>query len=501
MTTRANERYRGKDGDAYLAMRSSASFKAIWIILAVLALLLTLGRVSRQQHDDDNIWLAYSGMPPSAVAKAIEGEFVARVSATAQCTTAAFRMKLRDRYAANYGGYLLLNSAVYAVRRSFEGEGLETAWRALATTRALMLLLSSLFLLTVALALKPDLALAVAGAIAAMAASDLVVNGAIVPDIGIVDMADAGNLPKLVFSFFFATEAHSIFGATPRNAALSLFAAAMVLRWQRRPAAGAIAILLAGAMHQTYGGISLLLFTVTTAIASPDQLKGRATQVLLTLAAVIYAMRERYVTVDLAIQAAVLIAVVTAATLAFTAVRSGPYARLRTRMLGMFADRELLLDAATCILLCTVVTVAALIAARRSEPTIALYFWSDLTIRLWSFARFPVFVGAAMLVVKALARQFRWLETAGALLCLILVLVSLRQIDVDGLRDAPSQASIAAYDAGYPGLRLPKEERVIYANLALVTAGAQPAAELRRRLAMEALSCANYRGGAAVEGT
>lgn len=459
-------------------------FSLIFLFLA-----LELARASIQHADDDNLWLAYSGMPPSAEARAIEGDFQQRVSVTPGCSIAAFRLGLRDRYAGNYAGYLAINASLYRVWSAIDGPGLAAAWKALATTRLLICATALLLLIGAAARLPGNVSVAVAFALISLAAIDIFMHTGLVRSVWLPDAtrplrAAAG----LGYSFIFAAEQHSLFGLTPRNAALALFATSMVLRWGGNTAAGALAVLGAGAMHQTYGGISLILFAVTTAISSPDRLKSLRVRILLTSAAIIVVMRESYFDVQLPVQIAAVAAVIVAAVLSFALVCSPIYGKVRSRLLGAWHDKEFLLDAAACIAICALVTCAALTAAPRSSPATAMYFWSDLTIRLWSFARFPVFMAVALWALEVLGRRNQ-LEGAGALAALLLTGAAAFQCDPTNLRSVPSMAAINAFDAAQAGIRMPREERAFYAHLALVSAGLEPASSFRRDLSSAPIVC------------
>jgi hypothetical protein len=461
-----------------------------WLVLAALLLAIGLARVSAQQPDDDNLWLAYSGIPATAEARNVEHQFTERVSNNAQCAFAGFRLALRERYADNYRGYLLVNSALYRSWRSVDGPGFAAAWNALASTRFVMFALSMLALLWAASRLRGDLQLAVAGAIIGMAGLDILVHSGLVLSVSLPDMTrPLKSLALLAYSFVFAAEPHSIFGMTPRNVALTLFATGMILRWARRPWLGALAVLLAGAMHQTYGGISLFLFALTTAVSRPDLLKPRTVRATLLAAALIYFLRDRYFVVGPVLKAAMVLGVVAIGAAAFAIVQSPAYARIRERVFGRFATEEILLDAAVCVTVCIVITCAALVAAPRSPPAIAHYLWSDLTIRMWSFARVIAFVAAFSLLLRSLRGQKRWLASGATAVSGILAVIALIQVDWAGLTRGPTLETVDATAARTSGIQLPAEESVLYAHLLLVSAKAESSQDLARRLLGDPLSC------------
>ena len=279
---------------------------APYVWLAILALLAVLGavRLSTVTLDDDNLLLAYWGAPVSADAKAVEHDLHAAALKVPECDVAAFRLGLRERYAANYAGYLGVDTGLYHLARAVGLPPERAVIAAMIATKALLFALVIGGLLWVSARTRDGpLGAALALGLVALAAVDIIAQSGIVPTFWLADLGKpVAAFGKIAYAVAIPAEANSIFGVTPRNAALALFAAAMVLRWRGLPAAGAVAVLLAGVMHQTYGGIALLLFAASAAVADPKALAGWPVRALLTLAAVISVLRESYFGAGLGLQ-------------------------------------------------------------------------------------------------------------------------------------------------------------------------------------------------------
>lgn len=449
---------------------------APWIWLAILALLAVLGtmRVSTVSLDDDNLWLAYSSVPASAEARGIEQGLHASAVPVAECDVAAFRLGLRERYAGNYAGYLAVGSGLYDVLRA---TGMPPEAAVIAAMMAAKALIFALVIggLVYASARTRDAPLnaALALGLAGLAAADVIVQTGLAPSYWLADLGKpVGALTKIGYSVVLPAEANSIFAVNPRNAALGLFALAMVLRWRGLPAWGAVMVLLAGAMHQTYGGIALLLFAASAAVSDPRALAGWPVRALLTLAAVIYALRDTYFGAGLGAQLLMIAVLIGAAAGAFWFVASPLYTRLRERLLGKYADGGRYLDALVIVGICLLATAVALVAAQGAEKAQRLYLWSDLTMRIWSFARFPLFVAGAWFVAGRFRRDAAIGGTAA-----VLAVAAVALIDWTGSarRDAELSSALAS-PADYV---LPRDERFIYAHLGRVAAGAETADTLR----------------------
>ena len=142
---------------------------------------------------------------------------------------------------------------------------------------------------------------------------------------------------------------------------------------------------------------------------------------LLTLAAVIYALRDSYFGAGIGMQLVLVAGLIAAAVGAFWLIGAPLYARLRERVLGRCADKVLYLDALVIVAICLAATAVALVAAQGAEKAQRLYLWSDLTMRIWSFARFPLFVAAADVFVVSRFRRDVAIGVAAAVLAVAAV--------------------------------------------------------------------------------
>lgn len=442
----------------------------VW--LAILALLAVLGaaRLSTVTLDDDNLLLGYWGAPVSADAKAVEHDLHAAALKVPECDVAAFRLGLRDRYAANYAGYLGVDTALYHVARAFGLPAERAVIAAMIATKALLFALVIGGLLWVSARTRDGpLAAALALGLTALAAVDVVAQSGLVPTFWLADLGKPiAAFGKIAYAVAIPAEANSVFGVTPRNAALALFAAAMVLRWRGLPAAGAVAVLLAGVMHQTYGEIALLLFAASAAVSDPKALSSWPVRALLTLAAVICVLRESYFGLGLGLQLGMIAILVGGAAVAFWFVTTLLYDRLRARVLGKHADNPIYLDGLVIVAVCLLVTAIAVAGAHGAARPQRLYLWSDLAMRIWSFARFPLFVAAAWFV----GTRFRRDALIG-IAAAVLALAAVAEIDWHGA--ARRDAELAAALNRPAGLVLPRDERWLYAHLGRLAVGAEPA--------------------------
>lgn len=449
---------------------------APYVWLAILALLAVLGamRLSTVTLDDDNLLLAYWGAPVSAEAKAVEYGLHAAALKVPECDVAAFRLGLRERYAANYAGYLTVDTGLYGLMRALGVPADAAVIDAMIATKALLFALAIGGLLWVSARTRDGpLGAALALGLTALAAVDVIAQSGLVPTFWLADLGKpVAAFGKIAYGVAIPAEANSIFGVTPRNAALALFAAAMVLRWRGLPAAGAVAVLLAGAMHQTYGGIALLLFAASAAVSDPKALAGWPVRALLTLAAVIYAMRERYFASGMGMQLAIVAILIVGAFAAFWFAATPLYERLHARVLGKHRDKTLYLDALVIVAVCVLVTAIALVGAHGAARPQRLYLWSDLAMRIWSFARFPLFVAAAWFVGTRFRRDAAIAAAAAAL-----AMAAFAMIDWNG--PARRSAELAAALDRPAGLELPRDERWVYAHLGRLAVGAEPPAALR----------------------
>ena len=470
----------------------------VWLSLALLVAVIGVARVSSIVMDDDNIWLAYAAIPPSSDAKALEQALLAYVASIQECFSSAYRLALRERYTGNYAGYLAVTNLVYSGVRAVGSDGIFGLISAFAAAK-LVVYGASIGLIFWAAAKVRDAELnsALALSLAALAAVDILAHSGLIPVFWIVELTSPLEaLSKTAYSFVIFSEAHSLFGLTPRNAALALFAAAMVFRWRGMPFSASIAILLTGIMHQTYGGISLFLFSVLTAVAKPEMLERRPVQLVLIISAIIYALRERYFVAGLGLQISLVAALVLMAAIAFAVVKSDGYRNLRRKLLGRAADQEIIVDAALSVLICTCVTLIALAAAQNADPVTAFYFWADLVMRIWSFARFPVFVAGALLLLRLVRPMSVRPQPFIAGIAVLLSAGALTQLTDDPAgRGAKEITGVIAGERSNPGLRLPADEAAVYAHLTLVSIGQEPLDEARRQFAQPVTCSAQVNPG------
>jgi hypothetical protein len=470
----------------------------VWLTLALLAAAIGVARVSSIAMDDDNIWLAYAAIPPSSEAKALEQALLAYVTSIQECFSSAYRLALRERYTGNYAGYLAVTNVAYSAVRAVGSDGILGLVSAFAAAKLVVYgVFIGLILWAAARIRDAELNSAVALGLVALAAVDILAHSSLIPIFWIVELTPPFEaLPKIAYSFVISSEAHSLFGLTPRNAALALFAAAMVFRWSGKPLSASVAILLTGIMHQTYGGISLFLFSVLTAVAKPDMLERRPTQLVLIVSAIIYALRERYFVAGLGLQLLLVAALVLMAAIAFVVVKSDGYRNLRRKLLGRAADQEIIVDAAVSVIICTCVTLIALAAAQRSDPVTAFYFWADLVMRIWSFARFPVFVAVTLLFIRLISRRSVRPQPFIAGMAVLLTGAALTQIsNIPVGRGAKEITDAIAGERRNPGLRFPADEAAVYAHLTLVSIGHESLDEARRQFAQPVICSAHANPG------
>jgi hypothetical protein len=453
--------------------------RLLWIAVIVLVGLLGVARVSATQLDDDTLWLAYASAPAAPDARAIEGDVLSRVTALPGCEDASFRLGLRQRYASNYAGYLAVNTMVYQATRALGVNGATAIVDAMLATKALLYALAVAALLWACVRTRDQiLNLALALGLTGLAAADVLSGSGVLPVFSQIDLGKpATAIFRMGYSLAVPSHEHSMFGLTPRNAALALFALAMVLRWRNKPVAAAVAVLLMSAAHLTYGGIGLFLFAATTSIAKPTALSGWTTRAVLVLAAVLCVARDRYFGAGSLPVLPILGAVVVMAA-GLLAVGSPLYARLRERILGRFADREVLIDVVVLLLACVAITAIAIVGASRADPVARLYLWSDLAMRIWSFARFPMAIGAALLLLSWIRLPAAPRYAAIGAIAAVAAVVAALQIDWSGGSRRDDEMAAALVLPG-SGLEFRRDETPLYAHLALIAAGAEPATIFR----------------------
>ena len=450
----------------------------VWITLCMLVVTLCIARVSTTRVDDDNMWLAYAASPASPDAKAMEQTFVAQVVLQHGCEVSAYRLALRERYAGTYAGYSAVQRAIHAVWTEFSPAGITSILGASLLAKLLVsLTLAVALVLIIARTRDPLMTTVFVGALAALVVGEIATRW--LGNYWVVDVGQPVNaIAKLAYGFVVPLEAHALFGTTPRNAALDLFAAALLLRWQGSHIAAALVILSIGLAHQTYAGLALVLFSLATAVSRPAVLGSWSVRTILVAATITYVMRERYFGgAHLVVQLAVVAALISSAVAALALVASPRYSRLRTRALGAAAGRESFLDAGVCILFAGIVTIVCLVGGSwDSDPITRDYFWSDLATRIWSFVRFPAFVALALLVLShiriAEGPRNATLAVAAVVLCILAFVQIDRAAPVRQLREFASLISVLP--ATTELMPISEEDR-LYANLALVATGAESA--------------------------
>jgi len=468
---------------------STGPMARTWLATVLLLVLICAARTSTIALDDDNLYLAYLAAGPTAEAKALEGRIADRAAAERACELEAFRISVRDRYAANYAGYSALGGAINRTIAAFEARprSVETVIAALIVTKALVSLCIGLALVWTAARLKDQgERIAVAAAIVALAGLDWLAHTGALRLYGISDVGyPLKAAVHLGYSFVVADEPHSLFGLTPRNAALGLFAIALMLKWNDRPVAASIVILAIAALHQTYAGIALLLFCAASAISRPDILKPVQVRLILVLCLLLSLLRDRYGTEGtglLAVAAGVLTA---GAFAAFAFVQSPAYQRLRDRMTGRFRGDEILIDAGVLVAICICGTLLAMIFGPSSEGPVRLYFWSDLAIRIWSFARFPFFVAVALILARWFARPSRAIAATTVTAAILSIAVAL-QIDM-----RPEWSIHGSLDSNLAAVRdgALDFEGALYLHLASVSVGAESADRAAEMLSSLPMGC------------
>lgn len=476
-------------------MNSASSpgwYSAIWIGLAALLIGLCLARVSSVRLEDDNLYLIYASQSSTPASQTLADEIIHTVASLPGCDLERWRLTFRERYKSNYIAYTGTQNLI----QSFFASGALTTplamVAALLATKALYLLLGlGAIVLAAARAGKGELRVAIVLALLLLAISDMIAQRVLT--FWIVDIdRPLRTMLQLGYSSVFAHAAHSIFGVTPRNVAMAAFALAFLLKWQGRTVGAGLVVLAIGLLHQTYGGIALAFFSLATALSAPAAFERRPLRILLTLSAVMYLVREQYwgSSTGLLLQVVMVLVVVGVAQLAFLIVRSRAYQDTRQRLLRRLADQDIALDALFLMLLAIVTTVVCLIGGRlEQDPVSRLYFWSDLTIRIWSLIRFPVLVAALFYIARraglANPQRLPILYRCVALACAALTLVALTQVDSRAWTRLQHEVAQLEAVPTSSALRPVAEEARIYYLLASVAAAEVDANTARERIHME----------------
>ncbi len=468
---------------------STRSMARLWLAIVLLLVLMCAARTSTISLDDDNLYLAYLAVGPTAEAKAIEARVANRAAAETACELEAFRISFRNRYGANYAGYSAVGSAIGRTIAAFEGSGrsVETAVAALIVAKALVSLCIGLALVGAAARLKDQKKqITVAASIVALAGLDWLAHTGVLRLYGISDVGyPLKAAVHIAYSFVVADEPHSLFGLTPRNAALGLFAIALIFKWNDKPVAASVAILATAALHQTYAGIALLFFCAASAVSKPATLKPAAVRLILTLCLLLSLLRDRYGTEGGGIRVVATAVLIAAALAAFTFIQFPAYQRLRDRAVGRFEGDEILIDAGVMVAVCICGTLLAIIFGPGAERPVRLYFWSDLAIRIWSFARFPFFVAIALILVRRVARPSRAIA-ATTVAAVILSIALALQINMrpEWSTDGSLDSNLAAVRDGALDF-----EAAVYFHLVSVSVGAEAADRAVKMLTSLPMRC------------
>lgn len=451
----------------------------LWLCLAVLAISLCAQRASTIPMDDDNLYLAYGAQSDVALAAPLEQRLIDRITAAPGCDEPAFRLAFRKRYSTNYAGYAALQRALQFGATLFVEPGQQSIIVASLAAKALVLLLISIALGASAIrGPSRELEGAVVCAFIALVALEFATGW--VPAPVRVDITNlAATLGQQASSLFVIARQNSYFEVTPRNGALLLFVVALVLKWQGHLTAAALAVLLLGPIHQTYGGIGLVLFAVASAVSRPDVFATGLRRAILVGAGLVYVVREHFLErFDVGVQVACALALVVAALLFFRGVGSTRLAAWRQRFLRGWAGREIPLDAASLLGFVLLVTLLSWVGDQvLQDPLTRRYAWSNLPVRTLSFVRLPVFAAGFWLLLArtqwlTTPRGRSWFAAACALGCLALSWLHVSRTDTHAYERLQSELS--------QNLRRPRggrafkpiaEEKRVYAYLTLVAAG------------------------------
>lgn len=474
----------------------------MWLCLAVLAFSLSARRASEIAMDDDNLYLAYAAQGQRTAAKDLEQRLIDRVAAVPACEESAFRLAFRKRYATNYSGYAAVQGAVQDVASRWVPAGTKSVVFATLAAKGLFLLLLPLALLVAATrGPSREVGAAAVCAYLVLVALDVVPPWKAAPQRVDIEHLLQTTLQQLS-SMFVIARPHSYFEVTPRNGALLVFAISLVLKWQGRLTAAAVTLLGVALLHQTYGGIGLILFTIVSAVSRPEVFAARVRQGILVGVGLLYVMRENFwQRLDVWIQVAAAAGLVLAAWLFFRVMGSARFAALRKRCLGRWAEREVVVDAGALVAFIALVTLGSWAADQlMQDPITRRYVWANLPIRTLSFVRFPAFIALFWVLLNRtqwLARPMRrsWLAAFCGLGCLALGSACATKVDLHAWKRLRSQME-RNLDRPREGRTFSPtaEENRIYAHLVMVAAGQlEPDVAEKRIVAKRKISCQRTR--------
>lgn len=450
----------------------------LWLCLLLLAISLSSMRASRIVMDDDNLYLTYGAQSDVSRAAPLEQSLIDRVAAVPGCEQSAFRLAFRKRYAGNYGGYAAVQRAVQYVAALFVPTGPNSIVAATLVTKALFLLLMLIALgVAAARGSSREIEAAVICSFIALVGLDF---ASWVPAPERVEITDLlRTFMQQLSSLFVIGEAHSYFEETPRNSALLLFVIILLLKWQGHLTAAVVSLLIIASIHQTYGGLGLVLFATASAVSRPEVFATPVRRTILVVVGLVYVVRERFLErLDGWVQLACALGLIVAALFFFRGVCSARFGAWRQRHVGSWAGREIALDAAALLGFVLLVTLVSWVGDQvMQNPLTRRYVWANLPIRTLSFVRFPVFIAGFWLVLTRLkwlasARGRSSFAAACALSGLALSWVCMSKVDAHAY-----ERLLGELDSN---LRRPRagsifepfaEERRIYAYLTMVAAG------------------------------
>jgi hypothetical protein len=450
----------------------------MWMCLALLAICLCAARVSQINMDDDNLFLAYAAQSEAERAAPLEQSLIDRIATVSGCEESAYRLSLRKRYSSNYAGYLRAQRILQSIAERFVRPGQASVVAATLGVKAVFFLVGSLALLIIASRVASrDVEAAVVSSFIVLVAMDLVTRWA-----STVQLVNINSLAltaeQMMASFFVAAKPHSYFGVTPRNAAILVFVVALLLKWQGRLTAATLALLLIAPIHQTYGGLALVMFAAASTISRPTVFATTSRRIILISAGLVYVLREHFLEhLDPWVQAACSLALVAAALLLFRIVCSARFAAVRERILGRWVEREIACDAITLVALVVLITLLSWGGARVTKDALSRrYVWANFPSRALSFVRFPAFIACFWL----LSTRLRWAASSKnrarfAATCavsgLVLSGVCVSQVDVHAWKRLQREVK---HQLGPPrdrdAFRPQSEEGRIYAYLAMIAA-------------------------------
>jgi hypothetical protein len=272
----------------------------------------------------------------------------------------------------------------------------------------------------------------------------------------------------------------------------------MLLKWRGRLTAAVLALLVIASLHQTYGGIGLVLFSVASSLTRPDVFAAPLRRVVVIGAGLVYVLREHFLQRhDILIQILTAGGLVLAALLFFDVVGSARFAALRQRCLGRWAAREVVVDAAALLGFVALITLLSWVGDRvMQDPITRRYVWANFPIRTLSFVRFPMFIALFWLALVrsrwlSSSRGRAWFAAACGLSCLALAGLCLANVDTRVWGRLRGQMEKNLHPARKRGIFNPQsEENRIYAHLTMVAAGElEPDAAERSIVAGRELSC------------